>query len=49
MRERAQSVGGALQVHSAPGAGTRIMLHLPYATAMTPTAAWSTEQCGARL
>jgi len=39
MRERAQSVGGALQVHSAPGAGTRIMLHLPYATAMTPTAA----------
>lgn len=38
MRERAQSVGGALQIDSAPGAGTRIMLHLPYAMATTPTA-----------
>lgn len=38
MRERAQSVGGALQISSAPGAGTRIMLHLPYAMATTPAA-----------
>ena len=38
MRERAQSVGGVLQIDSAPGAGTRITLHLPYAMATTPTA-----------
>ncbi|WP_345781338.1 ATP-binding protein [Pseudoxanthomonas sp.] len=38
MRERAQSVGGTLLIDSAPGAGTRIMLHLPYAMATAPTA-----------
>ena len=31
MRERAQSVGGSLSIHSSPGAGTRIELLLPYA------------------
>jgi len=36
MRERAQSAGGALQIDSAPGAGTRVMLQLPYVVA-TPT------------
>jgi PAS domain S-box-containing protein len=30
MRERAQSAGGSLSIDSAPGAGTRVMLHLPY-------------------
>jgi len=30
MRERAQSVGGQLQIESSPGAGTRIELLLPY-------------------
>ena len=32
MRERAQSAGGRLQIHTAPGEGTRIELHLPYRT-----------------
>ncbi len=32
MRERAQAVGGSLNLHTAPGAGTRIELRLPYAT-----------------
>jgi len=31
MRERAQSAGGRLSIHSAPGTGTRIELLLPYA------------------
>ncbi len=31
MRERAQSVGGSLAIHSRPGDGTRIELLLPYA------------------
>lgn len=43
MRERAQSVGGTLWVDSAPGAGTRITLHLPYALAATPTATATVE------
>ena len=30
MRERAQSVGGWLRIHTAPGEGTRVELHLPY-------------------
>ncbi|KAB7771848.1 PAS domain-containing sensor histidine kinase [Xanthomonas maliensis] len=30
MRERAQTVGGALAIDSAPGAGTRVTLRLPY-------------------
>jgi len=30
MRERAQSAGGRLQIHTAPGEGTRIELYLPY-------------------
>ncbi|WP_425612041.1 sensor histidine kinase, partial [Xanthomonas hortorum] len=30
MRERAQTVGGALAIESAPGAGTRVTLRLPY-------------------
>ncbi len=30
MRERAQTVGGTLDIESAPGAGTRVVLHLPY-------------------
>ncbi|WP_400190967.1 sensor histidine kinase [Hymenobacter sp. B81] len=29
MQARAQLLGGRLQVHSAPGAGTRVQLHLP--------------------
>jgi signal transduction histidine kinase len=29
MRERAQLVGGTLQLHSRPGAGTRIELEVP--------------------
>ncbi|MBN6150120.1 PAS domain S-box protein [Xanthomonas sp. AmX2] len=33
MRERAQSAGGTLQIESAPGAGTRVTLCLPYTTA----------------
>ena len=32
MRERAQSAGGRLQIHTGPGEGTRIELHLPYRT-----------------
>jgi len=36
MRERAQSVGGALEIDTAPGGGTRIRLLLPYA-ARTPS------------
>src|SRR5690606_25890980 len=31
MRERAQTAGGRLSIHSAPGTGTRIELLLPYA------------------
>ncbi|HBK47587.1 MAG TPA: DNA-binding protein, partial [Xanthomonadaceae bacterium] len=30
MRERAQTAGGTLSIESAPGAGTRVELHLPY-------------------
>lgn len=30
MRERAQTAGGTLQIASAPGAGTRVSLQLPY-------------------
>ncbi|MEE7559637.1 PAS domain S-box protein, partial [Xanthomonas sp. Kuri4-2] len=30
MRERAQTAGGTLSIESAPGAGTRVALHLPY-------------------
>ncbi|WP_255427716.1 PAS domain S-box protein [Xanthomonas sp. SS] len=37
MRERAQSAGGTLQIDTAPGAGTRVTLCLPYTTAATPT------------
>jgi PAS domain S-box-containing protein len=37
MRERAQSAGGTLQIDTAPGAGTRVTLCLPYTTATTPT------------
>lgn len=33
MRERAQSAGGSLHIETAPGAGTRIDLRLPYAAA----------------
>ena len=33
MRERAQSAGGSLHIETAPGAGTRIDLRLPYAMA----------------
>lgn len=29
MRERAEEVGGAVQVHSAPGAGTRVVIKMP--------------------
>lgn len=29
MQERAQSVGGELQIHSQPGSGTRIIVHVP--------------------
>lgn len=36
MRERAQSVGGHLRIDTAPGAGTRVELHLPYC--MSPAA-----------
>jgi len=32
MRERAQSAGGRLSIHSTPGTGTRIELLLPYAS-----------------
>ena len=31
MRERAQSAGGRLHIDTAPGGGTRVRLHLPYA------------------
>ncbi len=33
MRERAESVGGALAVRSAPGSGTQVVMRLPFATA----------------
>lgn len=33
MRERAQTAGGTLQIDSAPGAGTRVSLLLPYSCA----------------
>lgn len=33
MRERAQTAGGTLRIDSAPGAGTRVILHLPYSSA----------------
>jgi signal transduction histidine kinase len=29
MRERAQAIGGTLEVDTAPGAGTRIVAHVP--------------------
>jgi signal transduction histidine kinase len=29
MRERAEAIGGALAVASAPGVGTRVVLHVP--------------------
>jgi signal transduction histidine kinase len=29
MRERAQFIGGSLEVHSTPGKGTRLILRLP--------------------
>ena len=32
MRERAQAIGGALEVASAPGMGTRVSVHVPVAT-----------------
>jgi signal transduction histidine kinase len=31
MRERAQAVGGSLRIESLPGAGTRIIVHVPLA------------------
>ncbi|PPT90583.1 DNA-binding protein [Xanthomonas theicola] len=37
MRERAQSAGGTLQIDTAPGAGTRVTLCLPYTMAATPS------------
>ncbi|MXV33450.1 PAS domain-containing sensor histidine kinase [Xanthomonas sp. LMG 8989] len=37
MRERAQSAGGTLQIDTAPGAGTRVTLCLPYTTAAPPS------------
>jgi len=36
MRERAQSVGGTLDIDTAPGGGTRIRLLLPYAACTPP-------------
>ncbi len=36
MRERAQTAGGTLTIESAPGAGTRVRLHLPYQAAGEP-------------
>ncbi len=38
MRERAQTAGGTLTIESAPGAGTRVRLHLPYQAAGEPAA-----------
>ncbi len=38
MRERAQSAGGRLHIHTAPGAGTRVELHLPYRTPQAASA-----------
>lgn len=38
MRERAQSAGGRLQIHTGPGEGTRIELHLPYRAAQAASA-----------
>lgn len=37
MRERAQSAGGTLQIHTAPGAGTRIHCRLPFTPPALPT------------
>jgi signal transduction histidine kinase len=39
MRERAEGVGGSLQVETAPGRGTRIRVELPYGTAAEAGAA----------
>jgi signal transduction histidine kinase len=37
MRERAATIGGALTIHSAPGQGTRVTLHIPCAPPADPT------------
>jgi signal transduction histidine kinase len=37
MRERAATIGGALTIHSAPGQGTRVTLHIPCAPPTDPT------------
>lgn len=39
MRERVQSIGGRIEVHSAPGHGTRIVLDVPLSTESTLEAA----------
>lgn len=38
MRHRAQALGGTLQIHSAPGAGTRIVVAIPQPAANSPSA-----------
>lgn len=38
MRERAERIGGELEVHSTPGRGTSVVLHLPPARAPAPAA-----------
>jgi two-component system, NarL family, sensor histidine kinase NreB len=37
MRERAEYVGGAVEVESAPGAGTRVTVRIPVAGDALPT------------
>jgi len=44
MRERAEAVGGSLEIRSAPGEGTRIIVRLP--CALAPSPADGTEPAG---
>jgi signal transduction histidine kinase len=37
MRERAQSIGARFEVHSAPGKGTRVTIHLPLTPQKSPS------------
>ncbi len=39
MRERAESVGGSLQLDSSPGGGTRVKIEIPIGTPTAPTGA----------
>ena len=45
MRERAEGLGGTLDIHSTPGRGTRVCLHVPLSSALAAARAEGGCQC----